>query len=202
MTDTHHPDEFDIAPVCDFRLLCQQLLKATIPKKWLKDAEAISVDQTAFPTFYRCYDFRTQAEVDRAVSQALQQTGKIPDDMQLGPDGKLIRCADYDARAGHRSASAATGHKATGFVGYQVTFAVLVKLANASPKDTPPGYICGLSVDPASYHPGHAANKAVEDCTCDQLQASQKSSQTWASPNSGRFSFATCTNWGSMSSGT
>ena len=163
MTATHHPDEFDIAPVCDFRLLCQQLLKATIPKKWLKDAKAISVDQTAFPTFYRCYDFRTQAEVDRAVSQALQQTGKIPDDVQLGPDGKLIRCADYGARAGRRSASAATGHKATGFVGYQVTFAVLVKVANASPKDTPPGYICGLSVDPASHHPGHAANKAVED---------------------------------------
>ena len=163
MTATHHSDEFDVQPVCDFRLLCQQMLRATIPKKWLKDAKAASVDQTAFPTFYRCYDFRTQAEVDRAVSQALQQTGKIPDDVQLEPDGKLIRCADYDARAGHRSASGATGHKATGFVGYQVTFAVLVKLANASPKDTPPGYICGLSVDPASYHAGHAARKAIED---------------------------------------
>ena len=163
MTETHHSDEFDLEAVCNFRLLCQELLKATIPKKWLKHAKAASVDQTAFPTFYRCYDFRTQAEVDRAVNEALKKTGKIPDDVQLGPDGKLIRCADYDARAGHRSASAATGHKATEFVGYQVTFAVFVKLANAPARDAPPGYICGMSVDPASYHAGHSARKATED---------------------------------------
>lgn len=136
---------------------------ATIPKKWLTAAEAISVDQTAFPTFYRCYDFRNQAEIDQAVSRALQQTGKIPDGIQLGINGKLVRCADHGASAGHRSASAATGHKATSFTGYHVTFAVLVKLAGASAADTPPGYICGLSVHTASYHPGRAANKAIED---------------------------------------
>ena len=163
MTDTNHSEEFDLGVVCDFRLLCQELLKATIPKKWLKNTLAISVDQTAFPTFFRSYDYRTQAEVDRAVNQALEQTGKIPDDVELGPDRKSIRCADYGARAGYRSASAATGHKARIFVGYHVTFAVLVKLANAAPSDAVPGYICGLSVDPASYHAGHAARKAIED---------------------------------------
>ena len=40
---------------------------------------------------------------------------------------------------------------------------MLIKLANAAARDAPPGYICGMSVDPASYHPGHAARKAIED---------------------------------------
>ena len=157
------PHEFDLGLVCDFRLLCREMLKATIPDKWLKEAKAVSVDQTAFPTFFRCRDFRTQKEIDRAVHQALQETGMIPDDLQLGPDGKLIRCDDLDARAGRRSASSATGHKATRFLGYQVTFAVLARFGNVPAHDAVPGYIAGLSVDPASFHPGHAARKAVED---------------------------------------
>ena len=131
MTDMHHSDEFDIELVCDFRLLSQEMLRAMIPKKWLKEAKAVSVDQTAFPTFFKCRDFRRQADVEQEVQRAIEETGMIPDDLQLGPDGKLIRCDDLDARAGRRSASAATGHKATGFLGYFVTFAVLTRLASS-----------------------------------------------------------------------
>ena len=29
------------------------MLRAMIPKKWLKEAKAVSVDQTAFPTFFK-----------------------------------------------------------------------------------------------------------------------------------------------------
>ena len=170
MTDMHHSDEFDIKAVCDFRLLCRETVKATIPTKWLKEGKAVSVDQTAFPTFFKCRDFRKQADVEKEVERAIEETGMIPDDLQWGPDGKLIRCDDLDARAGHRSASAATGHKATGFLGYFATFAVLTRLASSDgdseqdkAKDAVPGYICGMSVDPASFHPGHAARKAVED---------------------------------------
>ena len=170
MTDMHHSDEFDIELVCDFRLLSQEMLRAMIPKKWLKEAKAVSVDQTAFPTFFKCRDFRRQADVEQEVQRAIEETGMIPDDLQLGPDGKLIRCDDLDARAGRRSASAATGHKATGFLGYFVTFAVLTRLASSDgdseedkAKGAVPCYIVGLSVDPASFHPGIAARKAVED---------------------------------------
>ena len=35
--------------------------------------------------------------------------------------------------------------------------------ANGQAKGAVPCYIAGLSVDPASFHPGHAARKAVED---------------------------------------
>lgn len=163
MTNKRNPSEFDTGAVCDFRLLCREMLQATIPARRLKDATAVSVDQTAFPTFFRSLDFRTQKEIDRTVRDSQQQTGHIPNDVQLGPDGKLIRCCDPDARAGHRSASAATGHKATVFVGYQATFAVLVRSATAPTTAPVPGYIAGMSVDPASCHPGLAARSAVED---------------------------------------
>ena len=163
MTATRHPDEHGPEPVCDFRVVCQEILKATIPKKWLKEAKAVSVDQTAFETFYRCYDYREQAEVDQAVDKALKETGNLPDGIHLNANGKLVRCADHGATAGYRSASAATGHKATTFTGYHVTFAVLVKLAGAVLRDTPPGYIAALSVDTASAHPGRCANRAIED---------------------------------------
>ena len=92
--------------------------------------------------------------------------------MQLGPDGKLIRGADLDARAGHRSASAATGYKATEFTGYQVTFAVLRNEIHWSGQlnkikehpDVPP-YIVSCSVDPASNNVGHMSERVV----CDAL---------------------------------
>ena len=83
MTGEHHREEHDLGAVCDFRLLCREMLQATIPAKRLKDAKAVSVDQTAFPTFFRSCDFRTQKTIDKAVRDALQQTGKIPDDVQL-----------------------------------------------------------------------------------------------------------------------
>lgn len=167
MTDTQ-THGFDLGLVCDFRLLCRDMMQATIPDTWLRKAKAVSVDQTAFPSFFRSHDFRKQADIDKEVKRAIEATGMIPDDLQLGPDGKLIRCADPDARAGHRSASAATGHKATGFLGYNVTLAVLTRLVltqgnSTKPGDAVPCYIAGISVDPASFHPGIAARKAVED---------------------------------------
>lgn len=163
MTGDRRPDGHGPGPVCDFRVLCQEILKATIPTKWLKEAKALSVDQTAFETFYRCYDFRTQGEVDQAAARALKETGNLPEGIHLNAKGKLVRCADHGATGGYRSASSATGHKATTFTGYHVTFAVLVKLAGAGLRDTPPGYIAALSVDTASAHAGRCANKAVED---------------------------------------
>ena len=159
--DAGAAQQFDIETVCDFDLLCRQLLEETIPTAHLKTARAASVDQTAFPSFFRTYDFRPQADIHQIIKNA---GGEVPDDLDVGPDHKLIRCADRDARAGHRSASAATGYKATEFVGYQVALTALAKpTPTALPKDTPPGYIISMSCDPASCHAGDAALKATED---------------------------------------
>ena len=152
------------------RRLISDILASTVPEKRLKEATAIAIDQTAFPSFFRTRDFRKQKDIDRAVAEALRETGKIPEDIELGPDGKLIRCTDRDARAGHRSASAATGHKAANFVGFQVTVAALVRSTRWSGQpdqcklgpEVPP-YILGLSVDPASDEVGPIGHRVVSD---------------------------------------
>ena len=152
------------------RRLISDILASTVPEKRLKEATAIAIDQTAFPSFLSLRDFRKQKDIDRAVAEALRETGKIPEDIELGPDGKLIRCTDRDARAGHRSASAATGHKAANFVGFQVAVAALVRSASWSGQpdqcklgpEVPP-YILGLSVDPASDEVGPIGHRVVSD---------------------------------------
>lgn len=170
MTKNNTTNNSNTPPGEGLRRLITDILAATIPEKRLRQATAIAIDQTAFPTFFRTRDFRKQKDVDEAVAQALRETGKIPDDIELGPDGKLIRGADYDARAGHRSASAATNHKAVTFVGYQVGVAVLVRSASWSGQpdhctlgpEIPP-YIVGLSVDAASDDVGLIGQRLVSD---------------------------------------
>lgn len=152
------------------RRLISDVLACTVPAKRLEQTTAIAIDQTAFATFSRTRDFRKQEDIDKEVARALRETGKIPDDIDLGPDGKLIRGADRDARAGHRSASAATGHKAVTFVGYQVTPAVLVRSASWSGQpdhcklgpEVPP-YIVGLAVNGASDEVGDIGYRVVSD---------------------------------------
>ena len=167
-SNSDHTD--DSQPGEGLRRLISDILACTVPAKRLEQATAIAIDQTAFPTFSRTRDFRKQKDIDKEVARALRETGKIPDDIDLGPDGKLIRGGDRDARAGHRSASAATGHKAVTFVGYQVTPAVLVRSASWSGQpdrcklgpEVPP-YILGLSVDPASDDVGLIGQRVVSD---------------------------------------
>ena len=142
-------------PTPGLRRLISDILAATIPKRRLKRATAISIDQTDFESFYVPHQRLKQAEADRAVAEALANGDDPPDDFQLGPDGKLIRCADIHARGGHRSATAT--RKAGPFTGYMATIAVLVRSATWSGRPTKcrlgsevPPYICSLSVDPAT----------------------------------------------------
>lgn len=150
----------------DFRRVITDICRATIPKKRLKNAKAMSVDQTAFESFYRADDFHKQADIDLLIKQ-----GKpLPDGVELGPDGKLIRCADLDARTGYRTASAATGYKDAPFTGYHVTFAVLTRSVHWSGQpdalkehDDVPPYIVNFAVDPATNNVGRMSLRVVED---------------------------------------
>ena len=166
--DPTHDDEqkleLGVGPA--FRRLMADICRATVPEKRLKTANAMSVDQTAFPSHFRSTQFRRQPDIDKLIAQGKD----LPDDVELGPDGKLLRCPDLDARAGHRSASSTTGYKSVEFVGYQVMLAVLTKSAHWSGQpdavkegaDVPP-YILGFSVDPASNNVGYAAERVVSD---------------------------------------
>ena len=155
-------------PTPGLRRLISDILAATIPKQRLKRATAISIDQTDFESFYVPHQRLKQAEADRAVAEALANGDDPPDDFQLGPDGKLIRCADIHARGGHRSATAT--RKAGPFTGYMATIAVLVRSATWSGRPTKcrlgpevPPYICSLSVDPATDSVGPIGERVVSD---------------------------------------
>ena len=169
MTDigsTHDGEQkFELGVGDAFRRLTTDLCRSTIPKKQLKNAKAMSVDQTAFPSHFRSTQFRKQADIDKLIAQGKD----LPDDVELGPDGKLIRCADLDARAGHRSAAATTGYKSVEFVGYHATYAVLTRPAHWSGdpneiKQHPkvPAYIMGCAVDPASNNVGRMSMRVVQ----------------------------------------
>ena len=148
-----------------FDRLSSDLLKLSIPRNRRDAATALSVDQTAFPTFYRTTNFGSQD----AVNKAFKETGEFPEAAEVGQDHKLIRCKDPDAHAGHRSASTAAGN-AGFYSGYAVSSGVLVRSTKWSgrPEANPlvegteiPPYIAGLNVNPASAHPGKACLQAT-----------------------------------------
>ena len=156
-------DEDDLSSVFD--KLSSELLKLSIPETRRESAKALAVDQTAFPTFYRTTNFGSQDAVDKAF----KETGKAPEGAHVGADGKLVRCKDTAAHAGHRSASTTAGN-AGFYTGYAVSSGVLVRPAKWSGR---PGlnplvegteilpYIAGLNVDPASAHPGEVCLQAT-----------------------------------------
>ena len=69
-------------------------------------------------------------------------------------------------------------------------------------KGAVPCYIVGLSVDPASFHPGIAARKAVEDALAIAPGLEEVLTDMRNLPTAGRLSSDPCTSWGWMSSGT
>lgn len=149
-----------------FNRFSSDLLKHSIPQARIDALTAVSIDQTAFPSFYRTTDFRPQKEIDDII----KATGKPPADAKLGPDGKLIRCKDPDARAGHRSASTAAGGKAGEYVGFATNLAVAVRPTKWSgrldedpliPGTEVPPYIVGMSADPASANAGEVCRQAT-----------------------------------------
>ena len=153
-----------------FDRLSTDLLRLSVPPDQLEGATALAVDQTAFPTHYRTTNFEKQEDIDRLVKQARQSGGKLPKGVILGEDDKLVRCADDDARAGHRSASTASGGKAGCFVGYFLSTAVLIRPTKWSgrPQCSPlvdgtkvKAYVLGLNVTPASANPGEACMRAT-----------------------------------------
>lgn len=150
------------------RVLISDILAATVPERRLREATAISVDQTDFESFYTCTEFLKQEEVDRAIANAFYNGEDPPDGFMLGPDRKLIRCADLHARGGHRSATAK--RPAGPFTGYMASLAVLVRASRWTGRPSKcqlgpkvPPYILGLSVDPACRNPGVIGVRLVSD---------------------------------------
>lgn len=165
---TPSSDQPEAWPMPGLRRLISDILAASIPKRRLKQVTAISIDQTDFESYFVPFEWRTQAEADRAVFEALANGDDPPDCFVLGPDGKLVRCADLHARGGHRSATATREEGI--FTGFMLTVAVMVRSVYWSGRtgrcrrgpEVPP-YITALSVDPASDSPGIIGARVVSD---------------------------------------
>lgn len=134
------------------------LLLASIPKRARAKIVSASLDATAFPTYARVHDYGVQAEVDRAIRDAIKRgdPDPVPYGVIIGADGKLQRCKyDPAARTARRSASSETDHKARYFTGYFVTMLTACRNYSYNYKsfqlnyDISP-YVLALSCDPAS----------------------------------------------------
>ena len=130
--------------------LTDQLLASSVPDHVLALVREIVMDATAFPTWARTYVHAVQADID---------PDRPPPDVYFGEDGKILRCADCDARAGWRTGTSfyLAGH----FTGYFVTIAVVARPGQwtGNPEqfhlgDPEPAVIVAISVDPASDNPG------------------------------------------------
>ncbi len=86
--------------------------------------------------------------------------------IEVGPDGKIIRSKDLDARAGH--ASATRKRKAHKFVGYDLTTVIACRTISWSgrPDEYKLGphvrpYILAIDLNPAGQNPGPSGLRAI-----------------------------------------
>ncbi len=139
----------------------------------------MALDSTFVHTWAVTRDFTPDAVAQHALA-----TREIPDLPEpepqppdgtgaigtIGDDGRLIRSADRDARAGYYSA---TAKRPAGLgLGYDFHIAVAVRATHWSGdstrltlKDPTPSYICALAFVAAATNPGTVGREAIEDTT-------------------------------------
>lgn len=172
-TDGEHPVSADVIGRLRFNM---GLLLASIPKRARAKIAAGAVDATAFPAYVKLRDDHVQAEVDKAIREAIKRgdPDPVPDGVTLGADGKVQR-SDHDpaARGAWRTASSETNHKGTHFTGYFATALTVCRGFRYSHKnltlklkyDIAP-YVLALSCDPATDNSAPVARelcRAVKD---------------------------------------
>ncbi len=163
----------------DLAWLTRTLLDATIPRDQRRSITAVALDSTFVETWAVTRDFTPDAVAQHRL--AARQIPDLPEPEPLrpdgsgaigtiGPDGRLIRSADTDARPGYHSA---TSKRPAGLgLGYDFHVAVAVRGAHWSGDptrltltDLPPAYICALAFVAASTNPGPVGREAIEDTT-------------------------------------
>ena len=179
---------YDGGTPMDLVWLARTLLEASIPSTDLADIESAAVDETPVRAFATPVDgkYVSQKKFDKAVEARYRQYNTdnpgVPEaelrlraledeaterGLQVGEDGRIIRCKDHDARTGWATATKKT--EAHYFIGYSLTLAVACRSAHWSgnpdkiklgPKI--PRYILGLSLNPAGDSPGDVGRHTVD----------------------------------------
>ena len=155
----------------DLAWVTRALLDVTIPRDQRRSITAVALDSTFVETWAVTRDFTPDAVAQHSLAAREIPDLPEPDPQRpegsgaigtIGPDGRLIRSADPDARPGYHSA---TSKSAAGLgLGYDFHIAVAVRSAHWSGdptrltlRDPTPAYICALAFVAASTNRGPPA---------------------------------------------
>ena len=170
---------------CDLRWFSNAMLMASVPRRIRRQINAVAVDSTPVKAWARTMHYVKQYDIDKdAFAMHREQVLENPDlpepepmsalkaaaakkrGVEVGPDGRIIRSKDRDARAGH--ASAIRKRKAHKFVGYDLTTVIACRIIAWSGRPSEyklgPGvraYILAVDLNPAGQNPGPSGLRAV-----------------------------------------
>ena len=176
---------YSSATRCDLRWFSNAMVWASVPRHIRRTVKAVIVDSTPVETWARTIHYVKQYDIDKdAFAMHREQVLENPDlpeptpmsalkaaaakkrGVEVGPDGKIIRSKDLDARAGH--ASATRKRKAHKFVGYDLTTVIACRTISWSgradeyklgPHVRP--YILAVDLNPAGQNPGPSGLRAI-----------------------------------------
>ena len=164
----------------DLAWFCHTFIAATVPYKYRQMIEAISLDSTVSATWAVTHDYRKEKDAlaeyqlesledpdlpePELPTPTTSQTGKVGD---LGPDGRIQRSKDPDARPTYKSAT--SKEPARIVLGYDVHLATAVRSVTwtGDPDKVafgpaPPAFITSICVAPGATHPGTIGVGIVE----------------------------------------
>ena len=171
---------------CDLAWFAASLIRASVPRKIRRSVDTIVIDGTAVEAFGCTKQFTKQKELERDAyanyRKASLENPQMPEPEQkkellaaeakkkglrVGPDGRIIRGADEDARVGWRTATNSQPGKY--YVGYELTAAVAAQSVIWNGKNAKkfklgpevPRYILSISMNPAGNNPGPAGVETV-----------------------------------------
>ena len=171
---------------CDLEWYAASLLRASVPRKVRRSVDTIVIDSTAVKAFGCTSVYAKQKELEKdAYANYRKESLENPDlpdpelrakllaeeaerqGLRVGPDNRIIRGADEDARAGWKTAT--SSEPAGYFVGYELTAGVSAQSVSWNGKEATkyrlgpeyPKYILAISMNPAGNNPGPAGTETV-----------------------------------------
>ena len=156
----------------DLAWFCHTFIAATIPDRYRPTIEAVAVDSTVSPTWAVTRDFRLEKDALAEHRLASLETPDLPEPElpttggtgggrvgSVGPDGRLIRTADIDARPTYKSATSAEAAQLV--TGYDLHIATAVRSATwtGDPNrvalgPAPLPFITAVHMAPGATNPG------------------------------------------------
>ena len=178
--------------LCDLDWFAESLVRASVPREVRRSVETVVIDSTGIEAFGCAKEFTKQKELEKdAYAHYRRMSLENPDlpdpelkrqlladearkrGLRVGRDGRIIRGADYDARAGWMTGTDSRSGRY--FVGYELTAVVAVQTIRWSNRmfgssidpekfkygPRVPPYILAISLNPAGYNPGPIGAKTV-----------------------------------------